>query len=332
VSFYFPFPDYKFAKTIVSGELSPEAASGLSEFIVPGSDTRSPDELFDQRLAWREALGNGLLGSLANSFLVLAPRGRASARSADLNSWDAVALSTGRRRCYWTQTEVHGLGGGSPVVNRTRLHPQLPFVAPLRQHEYTHPWLAGSSVAMEAIALMQDHHCRMSDVADVLQPWRDFLTAAATGGTLPGELLDATPGNGIAHGRVYEFFDREFTWDDDLALSTVVLRGLFYVLLPAVRRPGALRRYPGASVMSLIRRLSRELGLDRPSLAGLRDFFALEARLQATTTGLPRWRIYRGLARGLLTRVPVRGGLGRRPHLTGRLHRWTRALRALSPW
>jgi hypothetical protein len=66
-----------------------------------------------------------------------------------------------------------------------------------------------------------------------LQPWYDFLAAAADDtGHVPGDLLDATPFNLVADadGSLH-YIDREWSWAGTLPLRLLVTRGLaiFYV-------------------------------------------------------------------------------------------------------
>ena len=84
VSFFYPFPDYKFARSIVAGDVGPAAAAGLSEFIGTEGTRGDGQPVFDSRLAWREALQNGLLGA-AVQLLLGACRDRKSRRRGRLS-------------------------------------------------------------------------------------------------------------------------------------------------------------------------------------------------------------------------------------------------------
>lgn len=327
---HLPFPDYKFPRSLLAAELAGQPASPkLAELTAGGRPQVSGGGLtFDSALAWRELMVNGLVADMANSLLVFASPGAGLSRQVSWD-WDAISLSTARRPRFWTSTEVRGLRNGTARVHKRRIGTGEPATAALLQYEYTEPWHEQPSLEFCAAAQMQHHHCSTRDVARVLEPWLRFLTEQAENGLMPGTLLDATPENGVLVDGSYHLLDREFEWRTPVELRATVARGLYYLSLRAALRPGALRRYPGAPVLLLMRRIATDLGIER---FGWRDVVALlrhEARVQEAVSGHARWLTVRGLLRGMLAvRVPLSPGAGRRPVVRGRLSRLVRQARA----
>ncbi len=66
---------------------------------------------FDQRAVWRQVIKNGLLGDLANSFLVVASP--SPSQSKVTAPWDVAAYNIRpRRRAYWAETLITDFEAG----------------------------------------------------------------------------------------------------------------------------------------------------------------------------------------------------------------------------
>ena len=105
--FYFPFPDYKMPQTVYSEGYLPGINTenipyGL--FPTPNPD-QSRQQVFREQLALRSVAKNGLLGELANSFLVVA----SATENTDKQAVFARG-STGRKNDFGISTSIHSSG------------------------------------------------------------------------------------------------------------------------------------------------------------------------------------------------------------------------------
>jgi hypothetical protein len=263
VEFYFPFPDYKFVRSVISAEAAADGGPQLAELISQelGTDYSSFPALplFNQRAAWHEVVRNGLLPDFANSFLVVAsPTGQAKVRA----PWDIATFTMGPRRpAYWATARVSGLAGAEPTVVRSRLTDLPQESGPVTMAEgSTETWLRGESVAQRAADVAMRRDADVGSVAEAMRPWVKHLQDAADmNSTLPGDYLDATPGNIVITGNRTTYIDREWSWSGRLSVQSVVVRGLvlFYVKLRDTGAlAGALSR---VSVARLVRDTARQL-------------------------------------------------------------------------
>jgi hypothetical protein len=182
-------------------------------------------------------------------------------------------------------------------------------------------------VGMGVVAAAQAVGCTADDLAAAARPWIEFLRAAADArGHLPGDLLDATPGNLIvdpAAGEI-EFFDRELVAAAPLRLPVALTRGLYVTFIVCAREPGGLSGLRRRSMWSLIRATLRAAGV-RVGLRHALAFARLEEAVQATTSHR-RPSMRRRLVVLLLTPVGASGPRAWLRLLAGAARRRIRAL------
>jgi SAM-dependent methyltransferase len=290
LDFFFPFPDYKFPRSVISERAanhdSPAMAGliaheGASDYLLPPSP-----QLFNQSLAWREALGAGLVPDLANSFLVMATP--AASRSSRWSApWDAVSISVGNRLpAYWSQTRLTGLGTDHPVVDRRQLLPDRPADPRVTvELPYTETWYDTPTLGVILERVMQDPDCGVEQIADALKPWKLFLDESfGRDGSGDGSLFDAVPQNMVLVGGELRMFDHELRTRAPVAKSTMMIRGIHLTLIGAAQSPGAITRLRRRRYWPLILEIAAQLDEELTTLDLCRAAL-FEYRVQRATTG-----------------------------------------------
>lgn len=289
ISFFYPFPDYKFPRAIATDDTVRRGGGEVAEFL---THTTARDYLrpaspltFDQRAAWPGVIENGLGGDLANSFLVVASP--ASSQRHVTAAWDLVGYNLAPRRPeYWTENVAQGTASESGTMTRRRLlSERAPSPRVHMADSASEPWRRGrtlASAAMDAAMAQDSDHVA---VASALQPWVDLLRQSSDArGMVPGQLVDTIPQNLVVAEDGLFPIDQEFAVDHDLALHVVVIRGLrtFYTKLRATT--GVPRQHCRRPMFAEIARTAGRLGVDlgRPEVW---DFCVFEAEFQHEVHG-----------------------------------------------
>lgn len=284
VEFYFPFPDYKFVRSVVAEKAASTAGPQLAELISQqvatdySSYPKSP--LFNQRAAWHEAERNGLVPDLANSFLVVASP--AATQSRVTAPWDIAAFNmTPRRPEYWASTRVTGLGSATPTVTRERMTqlPQRPGPVSMTESS-SESWIIGESTSQLASDAAMARSATTKSVALALSPWLEHLRANRdSSGKLPASFLDATPGNVIVdEGQTTTYIDREWSWHAPLSLESVVVRGLVMFYVRARDTGGLQGELAKKSVAKLVIETAGHLGVQL-SRTHLDDYVTIQEKV-----------------------------------------------------
>jgi len=284
ISFFYPFPDYKFPRAILSEAALRSGGRGVAEFITHTTAhdyLRPPSRLsFDQRSAWSQVIGNRLAGDLANSFLVLASPGEEQRHArAD---WDLAGYNLAPRRPeYWTEIRAHDIRSSDGTITRRRLLPGLAPTAAVRMaDEASEPWRHGRTLASVAMDVALARSAGPGTVADLFQPWvRRLRDACDADGMVPGHLVDSIPQNLVQTSDGLFPIDQEFTLAADLPMHVIVIRGLrtFYTKLRAT--PGVPNRHRRLPMGAEVARTAQQLGV-KVGRAELWDFCRFESAFQ----------------------------------------------------
>ena len=149
----------------------------------------------------------------------------------------------------------------------------------------TEPWLKGESVAQRAADAALARDASTASVAAALRPWVDHLhREAAAEGRLPGEYLDATPGNFVVVGDRTTYIDREWSWHAPLSVQSVVVRGLVMFYVRARDTGGLAGSLTRRSVARLVRDTARHLGFD-VSRRDLEEYVELQGQVLRQVQG-----------------------------------------------
>ena len=302
VEFLYPFPDYKLPSILLS-----EAA--LSDPLFNAADllalTYARDyggsryRLFDEKLALREIVANGLLGALSNSFVVVASR---QSGKRILENTLAVAYAVQRIAEFTTQTRFVREGGDIRVLKEPLL-PDVPRKRVLADGSVLENVLGEAKYASGHLSIWHLWEARakggnFEQVVDAFEPWFSFLVEKAKAFSerqgrqknerhnfsrlmLPGSDLDLTPFNLIEGQKKLVPIDREWKLDRAIPLGWVVARG--------VRHPlSAFNGFEGTPIK--ISEVIEALGTRHKltvSLEKIDEWFRSERELLTIVTGRP---------------------------------------------
>jgi SAM-dependent methyltransferase len=204
--FYFPFPDHKLPKVIISDQAWSEPTFRSADLLASchardytGSNYRN----FDDTLVFAQAASNGLLADLSNSFLV------AAGASRDIFETDfdlAVAYAVDRIPEFGTQTRFVRAGTTIEVVKEA-LRPELARRATLKGSLILENSLGRSDYVSGELLFWRvlKARCRggsLQEVVSALKPWLEVVLqhAVSRDGSkrlsqyvISGSCLDLTP-------------------------------------------------------------------------------------------------------------------------------------------
>ena len=245
LAWYYPFPDYKLPRLILTeqGLADPRLPSGT---MIGGLRTRDyiwpHPEVFAEDAAWDVVQRNGLIPELSNSFLVVASRDSGS-RSLAAPGWLAELRTSDRVRAYRTVTRFVATADGLRVTKvRAEAAAAEPSGSPVGLLLPTDsPLLAGAPLGSRVRRLFRAPDIHADTLAAVLRPWVDSLRSSSPegGSLLPGDMLDLVPWNLMepagrplraSDSSGFTPFDLEWEYRPDLTLTHVVFRGLASVL------------------------------------------------------------------------------------------------------
>ncbi len=266
-AFFYPFPDYKLPKLLLT-----ESAIGAQNFLLADllalMASRDPagaaHPTFHEPLAWRGLIANGLLPDLANSFLVVAGRDESALARLD-RSFLAATYTADRLPAYAAETVFRKTAKGIQVEKRP-LFPAKRLACPVKlgAGELRHridtvaEYIPGELYLIE----LQRRLARgegIDAVSDWAAPWLRLLRGAVDPHDhLPGDWLDAIPQNFIrmADGGLCRI-DQEWALSCPVPLSWVVIRGLINAFGVSPTSPALA----SLSLQETIRQVAKRAGI-----------------------------------------------------------------------
>ena len=237
VSFYFPFPDYKLPEVVIS-ERALEHSGLRADDLLQGMEHRDycgPGKAnFNLDLALQSVHEEGLLGAMANSFLVLATRAGPSSLVAP--SLLAQKYTDIRRPGLNVVTSFVEDDRGIEVVKTPIGSSPQPDMAV--EHVFTSErYQAGRN--LHALLKRAAVARRVDEVRSLLRRWAGILQDAADAdGELPGDWMDAIPSNLIVQeDGSASLIDREWRMPHPVAASLPFYRGLQLLVGDAAFKP-----------------------------------------------------------------------------------------------
>jgi SAM-dependent methyltransferase len=275
VRFFYPFPDYKLPDVILSDEALDASDVPVCD-LLPWTSARDYTTVhppaFSEPLVERELHANGLLGQLANSFLVVASKSPLPPpHAAPALAW---RFDVRVHPDFATQT-AYSLSPDGLVAHRSRLLPP-DRDAVVQAGPFTLRHRIGP-VPVESPAIAVDflrsfaRHGTLSPCLDTLIPWFRRLGQESTAGILDGALFDATP-----------FARMEWSVDGPIPLTWLLARSL-QQLLATVDLP-----HDTPDVSDALRELHRIQAM--PETIESRDIaedLRIEAEFQSAIRGNP---------------------------------------------
>ncbi|MGE3064312.1 MAG: glycosyltransferase [Hyphomicrobiaceae bacterium] len=272
-TFSYPFPDYKLPTVWISQAALDRGAPDPADLLAAMPPARDGGErLFSEPLATEGLAANGLIGDLANSFLLVASR-----QTADLPTFEAEACTyavTSRCAELACETLVLASSPGPGEVVKRRLDGRDGVVektadgVTIRHRVGASRYVAGRLFVRRVNRALMEA-ASLSELAAVFSPWAAYLKAQArcvnepqpgqvASWVLPGSLIDAVPKNVVETAGGFDLIDREWELVGDAPLLLVLLRGIVHTL--EEHRLSIIA--PGIDAATLTREICRGIGLD----------------------------------------------------------------------
>jgi SAM-dependent methyltransferase len=291
IEFLYPWPDYKIPSCVLSEPLlervDPTELIGSFRSVDYGHRARQP--LFDESLAWRSLVANGLTASMAHSFLVVATK--APRTGLRLDCAGRLYSSHRRRPEFATLTRFEDAEKGLDVV-KARADGSPEFVeGKLAHRACSDTWIEGASLQD---TMARRARARGMDLTTMLEPtriWFGELDGTANGdGRVPGERLDSIWRNCFVTEDGCRYIDREWAWTDPLPLTLIVARGLYYFAQSLLDAPSLNPTLARMRIDAFIAEAGAAYGLtlDADELAALTRF---EAAFLDQVTGSSKDRV-----------------------------------------
>ncbi len=238
--FYYPFPDYKLPRVVLSEPAFVDELFNPADLLalcVPRDYARESARSFDDALVLRELANNGLLADLSNSLLVVASRQPLLRNRTDL----AVTFSAARTREFATQTRFTRTPEGIQVIKEP-LDALAAREATLNDgSKLTN--LLGRAAYVEGqlqywqLAVARAKQGGIREVVTALNSWFEYLLPhvikagsasenGCSGLRISGSFLDLTPFNLIESEEGMVAIDQEWTIDRNIPLAWLVTRSV----------------------------------------------------------------------------------------------------------
>ena len=253
IQFFYPFPDYKVPNLILSEKAFEDPGFNLGALLLRSGArdyTGNAYRTFYENLAWSVLERNGLVGDLANSFLVVA---RQDKGETDHTVWLAKSYSTARVFALATENSFLKQGSDILVQKKYVLDNNRPKKfstdgLTLTHHVHDGKYIPGKLYAQELIPRL----ARGGTLEDIVQwavPWVEFLKSKAvhsegdpqrselTSLRLPGDHIDCIPSNLIKNASgEFLYFDAEWRSDRPVPMSWITARGIIYSLILCLKQ------------------------------------------------------------------------------------------------
>lgn len=232
LEFYYPYPDYKLPGMVLS-ELVEEADPAIANNLLSASF--APTQVVDyarvlsEGATYRALIDNGLLGDLANSFLIIAKKGQGNwqANQTDL----AFTYSLGRRRDFGKEVHIRQAEQGTVVRRRLLFAKQTPAAMQFAAEEPLQP---GETLFNRLLPIVNREGWTVEHIVNWMQPLYRLLVkdSSLSNGrrVVPGRFLDASAFNMIEGQGEGTFFDLEWNPWPEVDLNYVLFRGLYQSL------------------------------------------------------------------------------------------------------
>lgn len=238
IDFFYPFPDYKIPKTILT-EKGIQANDWNSENLLSGNieyfQNNQYKSDFCTFLTAAELCKNKLIGDLSNSFLIVASKQRIN----DFFNHEAMAYTYNatRKRAFSKQNEIIDIGKKALKVVSKKIYPEN---FQKKRHTVSQKlkpadYIKGGLYINDLIKIINTPNFTIEQIKEWAKHYYDLLTqvsyidAKSRKPFLSGKFIDATPFNLIKiDNNRFSFFDLEWVAKAPIQLSYVFFRGIFH--------------------------------------------------------------------------------------------------------
>lgn len=231
--YYFPLPDYKLPHSIIAdGQAVREGSMYLHNWAATRFDEPSGTRayLFAEPLLVRTICSAGLLGEMANSFLVVACKQPLAS-----DDWVAKRYSTERRACFATETTL--CGGEVPRMSKRFLYPgeRQDRSSGFTVRELEEEWQAGDLLLFRFYEAMMDPKTLVPRLVRELRSLNATLLERKGKGTIDKQgypllkpsAFDFGPWNMVVNNGVLVLIDDEWEYDGTLAADYLMYRSAY---------------------------------------------------------------------------------------------------------
>jgi GT2 family glycosyltransferase/SAM-dependent methyltransferase len=233
--FFYPFPDYKLPSVTLSEAAFAAPELNLADLLQEKFDycqgTSQTTELSLTRIA-TPVLANGLMASLANSFLVVASSGSGMPKTGPGIPL-AWGFNSARHKCYCKSYCFCQTDAGRLRVHREPLYPETPCPdgQPIHQHLMDEEYHAGRLLSSRALDIVTRPGWSLADLTAWADTYYHILKEYGPEDSIPGRYLDLTPYNILLSSPAAPaVFDQEWTCEEDLPFYFIFFRGIVYTL------------------------------------------------------------------------------------------------------
>lgn len=234
--FYYPFPDYKLANTILR-EVSDQASYYLHNWItVPFEDySRHRDYYFNEALAIKSLVKGGMIYELSNSFVIVAFMNQNKFKEEKDRCWIAKRFSTNRIYPFRTVTVLrHDADSDLLLIHKYKLFDAKESERFISLNTSDSKWVPGDLLQFslcEAIYKKNGFECFLNIIRmyhnELMRKY--FLGMKDKDGypLVSGEAIDFLPCNIIINDHGMFSIDHEWIYNRLLTADYILFRGIF---------------------------------------------------------------------------------------------------------
>lgn len=270
-SFFYPYPDYKLPQVIISEAALTQPGFNVADLLCRTAENSRKNEstpAFCENLAWRDIAANGLMGELANSFLVLAGH-NGHGRSHD---WLACSYTTERLPAFSTETRIEAENGCIQVIKRHLFTNHSAIAGSLPQGELRQVLASKSTYVIGEIYLVELQRLLgrgggLDDLCVWADRWIDLLLVQShrVNGmmVLDGGLLDAIPANYVQRHDDHSLVLIDLEWQVSffIPFAWVLIRGLVNSISASPTSPKLENLTFGQIISHVLARIESKTGL-----------------------------------------------------------------------
>ena len=261
-SFHYPFPDYKLPSLVLNDKyvetnqnawvhLTSISSRDYHNLITPHYELRF----------WEYAQRSGVLGSFANSFLIIASPNKSATNDIAPNDF-AHFSGLNRKPVYRTQTRKPNCAS---LVNKLPLYTiDKPVTNFLEQNTKTEKWIAGAPLSNLWIKQLEKKPF-LETINSLSSTYFSYLQSRFLDGKNTGLLVDLLPMNIIVDdSNNWTSFDHEWNYSlPTLDHKFVFFRGLFYFFEMAhIFLTTIDRKLPSITLMDILMICFNNVGID----------------------------------------------------------------------
>ncbi|MEH6525061.1 MAG: methyltransferase [Sneathiella sp.] len=264
--FYYPFPDYKLPKLVVSEQafdlIEPEKRDCLKGVLQRGQadiQAQSYPRHFSEAMSFDAIIDNDILGDVSNSFLIVAGDKTVFDPSGGPFAW---TFSTERRKCF-NKLNVFEFTDGIVNIQSSYLH-DMPRKedTTYSHHIVDEAYISGISLLKQLYKLLAEGKQSETDILDWARPWCELVLELGSSSSgkrvIDGQYCDLIPENTIigSDGSLQKF-DQEWRYASEIPIDWLILRGLRMSLDNV---PAPLRTLDKKHKEAVFRRIVEEFG------------------------------------------------------------------------